>query len=101
MKLQQKHIDKIKNYFRNQPVLKAYLFGSFVKGNATKNSDIDILVELDYSQEIGLGFIKMKLDLENLLQKNIDLVSSRGLSKYIQPLVEKQKQLIYERKRRR
>lgn len=97
MKLQQKYIDTIKNYFKNQPVLKAYLFGSFVKGNATENSDIDILVELDYSQEIGLRFIKMKIDLENLLQKNIDLVSSRGLSKYIQPLVEKQKQLIYER----
>jgi len=47
-------IELIKNYFKTQPVLKAYLFGSQAKGTANSASDIDILVDLDYSQKIGL-----------------------------------------------
>lgn len=44
-------IESIKNYFKTRPVLKAYLFGSYVKGLADSKSDIDILIELDYSQK--------------------------------------------------
>ena len=56
-----------------------------------------ILVDLDYSQRIGLQFIQMKIDLEKLLDSKVDLVSSNGLSQYIKPIVEKEKQLIYAR----
>ncbi len=57
MNLEKSKINIIKEYFRTQPVLRAYLFGSYVRGQADVNSDIDILVELDYNQKIGLGFI--------------------------------------------
>jgi len=95
MNLDKEKIDKIRNYFGNRPVLKAYLFGSYVKGEAEKSSDVDILLDLDYSQKIGFQFIQMKIDLENLLDSQVDLVSSNGLSKYIKPIIEKEKQLIY------
>ena len=95
MKLSKKQRDIINNYFRARPVLKAYLFGSYVRGEANDRSDIDILVDLDYSQKIGLQFIQMKIDLEKLLNANVDLVSSNGLSVYIRPLVDSEKQLIY------
>lgn len=88
-------LEKIKTYFKTRPVLKAYLFGSFLHGHADSQSDIDILVELDYSQKIGLQFIQMKLDLEKLLNNKVDLVSSDGMSKYIKPIVDREKQLIY------
>ncbi len=88
-------IESIKNYFKTRPVLKAYLFGSYVNGNADTESDIDILVDLDYSQRIGLQFIQMKIDLEKLLNNKVDLVSSGGMSKYIKPIVDSEKQLIY------
>jgi hypothetical protein len=39
----------------------------------------------------------MKIDLEKLLNSKVDLVSSNGLSKYIKPIVENEKQLIYAR----
>jgi hypothetical protein len=91
------NIQTIQNYFKTRPVLKAYLFGSYVRGEADDNSDIDILVDLDYSQKIGLQFIQMKIDLEKLLNSKVDLVSSNGLSKYIKPIVDGEKQLIYER----
>lgn len=91
------NIEVIRNYFRTRPVLRAYLFGSYVRDEADLQSDIDILVDLDYSQRIGLQFIQMKIDLENLLNKKVDLVSSNGLSKYIKPLVDNEKMLIYAR----
>lgn len=80
--------ESIRSYFETQPVLKAYLFGSYVRGMADVKSDIDILVDLDYTQKIGLQFIQMKLDLEKILNREVDLVSSRGMSKYIKPIVD-------------
>lgn len=95
MTLDNNTIESIKNYFKTRPVLKAYLFGSYVRGMADNKSDIDILVDLDYSQKIGLQFIQMKIDLEKLLNNKVDLVSSNGMSKYIKPLVDVEKLLIY------
>lgn len=95
MNLDNTKIESIKSYFKTRPVLKAYLFGSYANGNADNESDIDILVDLDYSQKIGLQFIQMKIDLEKLLDNNVDLVSSNGMSKHIKPIVDSEKQLIY------
>ncbi len=97
MQLDTSKIEIIKSYFKTKPVLKAYLFGSYVRNEADSLSDIDILVDLDYSKRIGLQFIQMKIDLENMLSSKVDLVSSNGLSKYIKPIVDKEKQLIYAR----
>ena len=97
MKLSSEEIRMITDYFRSKPVLRAFLFGSFARDEAEENSDVDILVELDYSKHIGLGFIKMKLDLEEKLHKKIDLVSSNAISKHILPFINNDKKLIYER----
>lgn len=97
MKLDANQIETLKRYFETRPVLSAYLFGSCVRGEADSQSDIDILVDLDYSQKIGLQFIQMKIDLEYLLNYRVDLVSSNGLSKYIKPVVDIEKQMIYAR----
>ena len=87
----------IKSYLADKPVEEAYLFGSYVRGDADATSDIDILVELDYSKPIGLLFVQMKLDLEELLQVEVDLVSTNSLSKYLKPVIDKEKELIYVR----
>lgn len=87
----------IAEYFKTQPVLRAWLFGSYADGTATEDSDVDILVELDYSQHIGLGYFDILWGLEQLLNKKVDLVDKAGLSKHIEPYVKKQQQLIYER----
>jgi predicted nucleotidyltransferase len=97
MDLDNSKLETIKEYFRTRPVLRAYLFGSYVRGQADDQSDIDILVDLDYTQKIGLGFVQMQIDLEMMLKKKVDLVSSNSLSKYIKPLVDSEKRLIYAR----
>jgi len=97
MSLEKSKLETIKEYFSTRPVLRAYLFGSYARGQADTQSDIDILVDLDYTQRIGLEFIQMQIDLENMLKTKVDLVSSNSLSKYIKPLVDKEKELIYAR----
>ena len=97
MTISDKKIALIKDYFKDQPVLKAYLFGSFARGDANSRRDYDILVELDYSKRIGLRYIQMQLDLTNLLERKVDLVSEKALSRHIRPFIDKEKYLIYER----
>ena len=97
MNLTEQEIQLIREYFKKQPVLKAYLFGSYARGEADAESDIDLLVDLDYSQNIGLHFFGMPLELEEILHRKVDVVSSEGVSEFIQPFIEKDKKLIYAR----
>lgn len=97
MTLTNSDISTIQDYFKDKPVIKAFLFGSYAREEATDESDVDILVELDYSQHIGLGFVSMKLDLEDKLGKRIDLIPSEGVSKHILPFINQDKTLIYEK----
>ena len=88
---------KIRNYFTDKQVLKAYIFGSYSRAEADQHSDIDILIELDYSRPIGLEFIKMQLDLQEILNRKVDLLTEKAVSKYIKPYIDKDKILIYEK----
>ena len=50
----------IADYFKTQPVLKAWLFGSFARGEEREDSDVDILVKFDRSLPIGLfAYVRM------------------------------------------
>ena len=97
MQLSARDIQIVRDYFSDQPVIKAYLFGSYSRNDADHDSDVDILVDLDYSKHIGLGFVQMQSDLQQKLKKKIDLVSSKAVSKYLKPFIEQDKVLIYER----
>ena len=93
----QQIIKKIAEYFKTQPVLKAWLFGSFSRGEERPDSDIDILVALDYSQPVGLRFFGMYEDLKELLGRNVDLVVDRSLAPFARKSVDRDKILVYER----
>ncbi len=89
---------QIAEYFKTQPVLKAWLFGSFARGEQTADSDIDILVNYDRSQPIGLLKIaNMSADLEDLLGRKVDLVEEKMLFPWVEQSVNDDKQLIYAR----
>ena len=90
-------IETLRLYFSTQPVLKAWLFGSFSRGEETKDSDVDIMVSLDKSKPIGLKFFGMWSDLEELLGRKVDLVSEGTLLPFAQESVERDKILVYER----
>ena len=75
-------INVIRAYFATQPVLKAWLFGSYARGEQTPDSDVDILVVFD--EENGrkvslLRHIGIALGLEDLLGKKVDLITEGTL----------------------
>lgn len=67
---------------RRHNVTKAGLFGSFAKQLATKDSDVDILVELTYPTSL-LDFVGIKIDLEDALNHKVDLVEYRAIKPVI------------------
>ena len=94
----QNMLPKIQRYFATQPVNKAYLFGSCSRGEEQKDSDVDILIDLDKSKPIGLfQYVTMKLDLQDLLQREVDLVERDELFPFAQESANRDKFLIYER----
>lgn len=87
----------MRGFFATRPVLKAYLFGSFARGEADEKSDVDILVDLDHSKPIGLDYFGIIADLEDLLGRRVDMVTEDGLSKRVLPYIKKDLLLIYAR----
>jgi len=87
------------------PILKPYIsrlavFGSTVRGEATKKSDLDLLIRLKPSNaRPKLGLFKL-MEIEERLNKKlgreVDLVTEDSLSPYIRPYVDKEKVVIYE-----
>ena len=58
---------------RRHSITRAGVFGSIARGQATPESDVDILIELDRQASL-LDFIGIKLDLEDVLGRSVDLV---------------------------
>ena len=94
----QQMIQQIAEYFKTQPVLKAWLFGSYSRGEERPDSDVDILVQYDREQPVGLLRIsKMQLVLEHLLGQDVDLVDQETLFPWVEDNVNREKELIYAR----
>ena len=88
----------IQDYFKTQPVLKAWLFGSFARGEETADSEVDILVVYDDSKPVGLMKIaNMYVNLKKLLQREVDLVEEGTLLPFAVESANRDKKLIYER----
>ena len=87
----------LSEYFKTKPVLKAWVFGSFARGEASSQSDVDILVVLDHSQTVGMDFFGMYEELKDLLGRDVDLVTEQSLAPFARKSVEKDRKLVYER----
>lgn len=86
------------DYFKTQPVLKAWLFGSFARGEETEKSDVDILILPDKSQHFSLFTLSgMYEDLKELLGCEVDLITDGGLMPFARESADHDKILIYER----
>ena len=95
----QQMIPKIQGYLAGQPVSKAWLFGSYSRGEETANSDIDLLVEYTDSDSISLFTIsRIATALRKLTGKTVDLVERNRLLPFASKSAEQDKILIYERK---
>ena len=72
----------------------AALFGSAARGEATKDSDIDVLVR--FSRDISLlDHIGVAQELEDILGRKVDLITESSLSEFVIPNVKKDLKVLY------
>jgi len=84
LKTLREHSDILRRY----KIKKIGLFGSYVRGEQKKNSDIDFLVE--FERPDFDNFMDAAFYLEDLFGKRVELITNGSLSPYIQPYVEKE-----------
>ena len=78
--------EKVTPIFEKYGVIRAGVFGSFARGETTKKSDIDFLIKFGPKTSLfDLG--GMKIDLEENLKKEVDLVSVRAVNKRLKPYI--------------
>ena len=89
----------IADYFKTQPIQRAWIFGSFARGEETPLSDVDLLVQYE---EDGISLLKhaaMICELEKLLDRPVDIVEDGTLRPRVRESVNQDRKLIYERER--
>ena len=84
-----KNINKIKKriipILKKNSVKRAGVFGSYARGKQKKNSDVDILVEVNDKGFSLIDLVKLKILLEKRLNKKVDLIEYSTLH----PLIKK------------
>ncbi|HEY8214872.1 MAG TPA: nucleotidyltransferase family protein [Methylocystis sp.] len=65
------------------------LFGSVARRSETPSSDVDILIDLAGDRGFS-DFLALAEELERLIGREVDLITSRGLSPYLKPLIDEE-----------
>ena len=86
---------EIENYCKENGISYLGLFGSYVRGDFKKDSDIDLLVRVKRNATL-LDLVRMERELAKILGKKVDLLTKNSLSKYIRERVIKEVKPIYE-----
>lgn len=85
---------KIEPVLRSHGVTKASVFGSYARGDAGEDSDVDICVRL--GKPMGLvAYVRFVEQIESALQKKVDVVTEKSISKYMRPFIETDLKTIY------
>ncbi|MBN2380841.1 nucleotidyltransferase family protein [candidate division WOR-3 bacterium] len=94
-------IDELKK--KILPVLKRYgirkaaVFGSFARGEDTENSDIDLLVEFNDSENKSLlDLAGIQLDLQDLLGRDVDILTYRSIHPLLKDYILRDEKVFYE-----
>lgn len=100
MILTQENIKQIvQAYFKDKPVKEVYLFGSYARGDAKEDSDVDLIVEIDDTKKrLSLfDFIRLQLGIEDSLNKKVDLIESHLFFPSVKSQTENEKLMLYKR----
>lgn len=94
----QRMLPKVKECLAQHPVERAWLFGSFSRGEERPDSDVDFLVE--YSKVDGLSLLttaRLYRSLRDMLGREVDVVEDGYLLPFAVDTANRDKILIYER----
>jgi len=86
---------KITPILKNHDVKKAAVFGSFARGEQNKKSDIDILIKFKRDNDKSLlDIVGLKLDLEKVLKRKVDLVEYSTIKPLLRKTILKEQALV-------
>lgn len=74
---------------RKHDVVKASIFGSYARGEETKNSDVDILVQFKGTKSL-LDLVSLELELKDKLRRDVDVLTYGSLHHLIKDRVLKE-----------
>ena len=86
---------KLIDICRKNDVTRIGIFGSFVRGEATDQSDIDVLVAFACPKSL-LAFVALERDLSAALGRKVDLLTEAAISPYLRDRIKKELVVIYE-----
>jgi uncharacterized protein len=90
--------DRAADYCRRNGIRSLRLFGSQLRGEATSASDVDLLVEFEPEQHVGMfGLSRMQIELSDILGIAVDLRTAAELSRYFRARVLAESRLLYAR----
>ncbi|HOI82593.1 MAG TPA: nucleotidyltransferase family protein [Synergistales bacterium] len=72
------------------------LFGSVLRDDFTPESDVDVLVEFEPGERVGLRFFAMEQELSDLLGRKVDLNTPGFLSRHFREEVQLQAEVLYD-----
>lgn len=79
-------VSDIRRIARLHGVSRVRVFGSHAAGRARQTSDLDLLVKLQADRDL-LDLVEFKLDLQDLLGCEVDVVTENGLSPYLRKAI--------------
>ena len=89
-----KHQQELKRICQESGISYLAIFGSEARGEARDDSDVDLLIEFKDTPGL-IRFIGIKQQFEKILDRKVDLVTKKGLSKHVAPYVVKDVKQIY------
>ena len=96
--MKQSIVNKLQIFFPAYPVEKAWVFGSYARGEETSKSDVDVMVRFIKDARVSLfDYAGIMIDLEKTLRKKVDLVTEDGIMNFARQSINNDKILIYER----
>jgi hypothetical protein len=97
MDILNKYTKELISFCKANKIKKLSLFGSYLKNTASKDSDVDLLVEFEEDIEYGLiDIARIERELADIIGKKVDLRTPEELSRYFRDTVVKEAQVKYE-----
>jgi len=85
----------IKSAFQKYDISYLGLFGSVARGEDTVNSDVDLLIDFNRPKSL-FDLADVKIYLQDILGRKVDLALKNQLNKILQPYIEEDLITIYE-----
>lgn len=87
--------EKARPIFEKYGVTRARIFGSYARGQARPDSDIDLLVDLE--KPLGFEYYALHDELEQMLGKGVDVLTEGNMNKFMRPYIMPDVRPLYEK----